>query len=244
MSTKIVWTQDERQEVIAKALEVMHTQGLNTFEALRLAQKLVLPTYRLRPFATHSAAVTECRMLKAQYSTYVQSTKASTPQSIEQVVTPAVQEKTPPAPLQTPPTTSMDEALQAWVQCLAQKIAASISTALQTELKELDHVFKVEKHNPAYESKSVFKKRIVVVGLLPDQAHHIEKEFESDFAFTFVTAEDAKHAAIVRADAYLIMKNFVSHVVTSRYQKCLQYVLIDGGMTTLRMWLQTKGATL
>ena len=46
------------------------------------------------------------------------------------------------------------------------------------------------------------------------------------------------------ADAYLLMKNFINHPLYHKYQVFPNHVLIDGGMSTLRMWFHTKGTEL
>jgi hypothetical protein len=127
---------------------------------------------------------------------------------------------------------------------IAKRIADKLATAIQHEVKELEHNFKLQKHDPTYASKGLFKKRITIIGLLNDQEQVITREFSDKFALKFLGNEAARHADIATADAYLLMKNFISHAIYGKYQKLPQHVLIDGGMSTLRMWLNTKGAEL
>ena len=127
---------------------------------------------------------------------------------------------------------------------IAKRLASRLAEAVTREIKELEHSFKLQKHNPEYTSSGIFKKRIVIVGLHQDQERHIQQAYADKFALRFIDVDDAKHADIPDADAYLLIKNFINHTVFERYQKKPQHVLIDGGLTTLRAWLNTKGAEL
>jgi hypothetical protein len=184
---------------------------------------------------THSAVLPEIRQLKAMALNASVAKKVEAPKPIE-----PVQPAPPVALAPTLETASMD----ALINEIAKRIASQLSMAISTEVKELEHTFSLKRHNPEYQNCGIFKKRIVVVGLLPDQEGMILREFGEQFTFKFLESNDAKHADIPQANAYLVMKNFVSHAVYGKYQHLPGHVLIDGGMSTLRMWLQTKGAEL
>lgn len=235
MPSKVFWTGEERLQVLTKAAEVFHRGGVSHFEALRTAQNLTLPTHRLRTMATHSAVTPEVKLLKEML--------ASNP-IIKKVETPRPSLQTQPEPPVAQPAGLANATMEDLIAEIAKRIAGKLTMAIDHEIKELEHTFKLQKHNPTYATSGIFKKRVVIIGLLKDQEHAIKQEFEDKFSIKCINADDAKHADVVDAQAYLIMKNFVSHAASEKYQKLPQHVLIDGGMSTLRMWFNTKGAEL
>lgn len=240
MTTRIHWTVAERTAVLQKALALYHTGGTQSqLAALRAAQTHELPKERHRAFATHSSAVPELKRMQELYPEYV---KSLTPEPLEQekVVTPTVVDPVPPAPSEPPPVISID----AMVDAIAARIAATLVQAVKREVKELEHTFKLEKHNPTYEGAGTSKPHVTIIGLLPDQEQHMQREFGNKFVLRFIGNEAAKHVDMGEAHAYLLMKNFISHAVYNKYKILPQHVLIDGGMSALRMWFNTKGAEL
>lgn len=237
MIKRVRWTDEERQSVLEKAVEVLHRDPTcSSLDALRSAQNLMLPNHRLRAMATHSAVLPEIKQLKAMALNAPITKKVETPKVVEPVQ---------PEPPDSPELPALSNAsMDMLIAEIAKRIAGQLSQAIATEVKELEHYFKVEKHKPTYEAAGIFKKRVVVVGLLQDQEHAIEREFGDKFAFKFIGTDAARHADVPQANAYLLMKNFISHTVFHKYQNLPGYVLIDGGMSTLRMWLNTKGAEL
>lgn len=244
MSTRIRWTEQERQEVIDKAVEVYDRGNVSHLEALRVAQNLTLATARLRTFATHSAAKIEIKQLKDAYGKSLQAGIKREASKQEAKVSNTLTVSGPPVPPVVQQSALDAVSMEDLIGEIAKRIASSLTTAIHHEIKELEHSFKVPKHDPTYESTGLFKKRIVIVGLLPDQEQAITRDFSDRFALKFLGNEMAKHADIPTADAYLLMKSFISHAVFNKYQPLPGHVLIDGGMSTLRMWLNTKGAEL
>jgi len=239
MATRIRWTDAEREDVIKHAVDVYIKNDTSHLEALHLGQNLALPTYRRRTLATHSAAKDEIRLLKDAYNAYI-----STLQKRKDVVAPTAEVLRSPEPSGVQPAAADAMSMDALIAEIAKRIAASLTTAIEREVKELEHSFKLQKHDPTYKSQHIFKKRIVIIGLLNDQEQAIMHEFDDKFKLKFLGNEAARHADISTADAYLLMKSFISHAVYGKYQKLPNHVLIDGGMSTLRMWLNTKGAEL
>ena len=240
MITRIHWTTSERNAVLQKALALYHSGGMQSqLAALRIAQTQELPKERHRAFTTHSSATVELRHIQDAYPAYIKSL-AQKPLGQKEVVTPTVVDPVPPAPSEPPPVISLD----AMVEAIAARIAATLVQAVKREVKELEHTFKLEKHNPTYEGVGVRKPHVTIIGLLPDQEHLMQREFGDKFVLRFIGNEAARHLDMGEAHAYLLMKNFISHAVYNKYKVLPQHVLIDGGMSTLRMWFNTKGAEL
>jgi hypothetical protein len=137
-------------------------------------------------------------------------------------------------------STSLDSLINA----LAKQVAETFKQHVKAAIKELEHEFKVEKHNPTYAATGSFKPRVVIIGLLGDQVHSITKEFQDRYDIKCIDTDRAMGMEPPSANAYLLMKNFINHPLYHKYQAYPQHVLIDGGMSTLRMWLNTKGQEL
>ena len=230
--TKVFWTHEEREAVIAQAVELRHFRSYKLLEAVKAAQKLVLPIHRQRPVNSPSSCVEITKEVRAR-----------TLEGIKPI-------KTPTAPVTEAPVTHqvtlveaidpLDDAINAIATHLANKIADEMRNKLK-DVQELEHFFSVQKHNPAYEGNRLFKPRITIIGLLGDQVHSIEKEFGETFAVRCIDTDRAMGMSPPDADAYLLMKNFINHPLYHKYQRFPNHVLIDGGMTSLRMWFHTKG---
>jgi hypothetical protein len=230
---KVRWTITEREMVLEGAVQIMHSSTLSPLEALRAAQTH-LPAFRKRSFASHSAAGDLLRELRVRAANHVPKKK-----SIE---TPTPVESVPPAPPVDAPV--MANTLDDLVNLIAKHIAQTFKSQIHTAIKELEHEFKIPRHDPTYVATGVHKPRVVVIGLLNDQVHAIAHEFSENYSLKFIDTDRAMGMSPPDADAYLLMKNFINHPLYHKYQKFPNHVLIDGGMTTLRLWLHSKGKDL
>lgn len=227
------WTIEEREMVLDGAAELLLRSTLTPLEALRAAQ-VHLHESRKRAFASHSAAGDLLKALKAHIANKVPKKKP--------IVTPASTESVPPAPPVDAPV--MANTLDDLVNLIAKHIAQTFKSQIHTAIKELEHEFKMPRHDPTYAATGVHKPRVVVIGLLNDQVHAIAHEFSENYSLKFIDTDRAMGMSPPDADAYLLMKNFINHPLYHKYQKFPNHVLIDGGMTTLRLWLHTKGKDL
>lgn len=237
MTARVNWKAHERNSVLQHALSYLQ-QGYTYLEALRHGQQ-VLPQDRQRTLATHAAAVAEIKALRVL--------EAQSLQTINKVKTPTAVTETPSAPSESLPQQQADDvsiALDAFVQAIVRRVTKTLDVELRREVKTLENVFSLSKHDPSYEGNRQQKPKIVIIGLLQGQAKIIQHSYEDMFDLKFISSEDAYHATPGDADAFLLMKNFISHSVYNIYQSFSNHVLIDGGMTTLRMWLNTKGQEL
>jgi hypothetical protein len=145
-----------------------------------------------------------------------------------------------PVPINEPGDHTLDDLVQA----IAKKIAGSLKYEIAAAVKELEHEFGLHKHNGEYAATGIKKKRIVIIGLLNDQSHAMQREFAADFDVRCIDTDRAMGMTPPDADAYLLMKNFINHPLYHKYQVFPNHVLIDGGMSALRMWFYTKGKDL
>ena len=224
---KIRWTENERNEVIHTAVRYYIAGGYSMLASLRQAQQLMVQPERRRSLGSHSAAPDLIKLLKQKIANTVPPQKEVKPIAPE------------PSKIEAPEASDMtlEKSFDGLVRTLAEKFAQVLKQEVKRVVLELDHEFKVQKHDPSYAATGVSKPRVVVIGLLNDQVHSINREFGSMFDLKFIDTDRAMGMTPPDADIYLLMKNFINHPLYHKYQVYPNHVLIDGGMTSLRTWL-------
>lgn len=236
MTTKIRWNDRERDEVLRTAAQYYNKGGYTALAALRQSQMLVLPAERRRSMQSHSAVPDLIKELK------VLAIKDVPRRKEVETTTPA--EIMPPVPQEVVKTDAPVDLVDQLVNTITQRFILGLRESLQSAVRELEHEFKIEKHNPTYVAAGTKLPRVIIIGLLGDQVHAIVKEFSAQFDIKCIDTDRAMGMSPPDADAYLLMKNFINHPLYHKYQAFPNHVLIDGGMSTLRMWLLTKGKDL
>ena len=236
MLNKIRWTPVERSIVIDSAVEFYNEGTYSPIAALRQAQQIVLLPNRRRSMQSHSAVPDLIKLLKQKAAQKVPKQKV--------VETTAPVEIMPPAPQEVVKTDAPVDLVEQLVNTITQRFILGLRESLQIAVRELEHEFKIEKHNPTYGASGKSLPKVVIIGLLGDQVHAITKEFSDRYEVKCIDTDRAMGMSPPQADAYLLMKNFINHPLYHKYQAFPNHVLIDGGMSTLRMWLQTKGQDL
>jgi hypothetical protein len=236
MLNKIRWTKVERSIVIDSAVEFYNQGTYTPLAALRQAQQIVLLPNRRRTMQSHSAVPDLIKLLKQKAAQEVPK------QKVVETTTPV--EIMPPAPLVVAKTDAPVDLVEQLVNTITQRFILGLRESLQIAVKELEHEFKLPRHNPEYGAIGKSLPKVVIIGLLGDQVHAITKEFSDRYEVKCIDTDRAMGMAPPQADAYLLMKNFINHPLYHKYQAFPNHVLIDGGMSTLRMWLNTKGQDL
>lgn len=236
MLNKIRWTQVERNLVIETAVTFYNQGNYSPIAAIRQAQQIVLLSNRRRSLASHSAAPDLIKLLKQKAAQEVPK------QKVVETTTPV--EIMPPAPQEVVKTDAPVDLVEQLVNTITQRFILGLRESLQIAVRELEHEFKIEKHNPTYGASGKSLPKVVIIGLLGDQVHAITKEFSDRYEVKCIDTDRAMGMSPPQANAYLLMKNFINHPLYHKYQAFPNHVLIDGGMSTLRMWLNTKGQDL
>ena len=236
MLNKIRWTPVERNLVIETAVTFYNQGNYSPIAAIRQAQQIVLLSNRRRSLASHSAAPDLIKLLKQKAAQEVPK------QKVVETTTPV--EITPPAPQEVVKTDAPVDLVEQLVNTITQRFILGLRESLQIAVRELEHEFKIEKHNPTYGASGKSLPKVVIIGLLGDQVHAITKEFSDRYEVKCIDTDRAMGMSPPQANAYLLMKNFINHPLYHKYQAFPNHVLIDGGMSTLRMWLNTKGQDL
>jgi hypothetical protein len=235
MTPKIHWTDRERDLVVMTAVEYYNSGTYTALAALRQAQ-IVLQPNRRKPMKSHSAVPDLLKELKVRAMQDVPKQKV--------VETTKPVEIMPQVPQEVVKTDAPVDLVDQLVNTITQRFILGLRESLQSAVKELEHEFKIEKHNPTYAAAGTKLPRVIIIGLLGDQVHAIVKEFATQFDIKCIDTDRAMGMSPPDADAYLLMKNFINHPLYHKYQAFPNHVLIDGGMSTLRMWLLTKGKDL
>ncbi len=235
MTPKIRWTKHERDLILMTAVEYYNSGTYTPIAALRQAQIALSPDRR-RTMQSHSAVPDLIKLLKQKAAQDVPKQKV--------VETTKPVEIMPPAPQEVAKTDAPVDLVEQLVNTITQRFILGLRESLQIAVKELEHEFKIEKHNPTYGASGKTLPKIVIIGLLGDQVHSITKEFSDRYEIKCIDTDRAMGMSPPQANAYLLMKNFINHPLYHKYQAFPNHVLIDGGMSTLRMWLNTKGQDL
>ena len=236
MLNKIRWTPVERNLVIETAVTFYNQGNYSPIAAIRQAQQIVLLSNRRRSLASHSAAPDLIKLLKQKAAQEVPK------QKVVETTTPV--EIMPPAPQEVVKTDAPVDLVEQLVNTITQRFILGLRESLQVAVKELEHEFKLPRHNPEYGAIGKSLPKVVIIGLLGDQVHAITKEFSDRYEVKCIDTDRAMGMSPPQANAYLLMKNFINHPLYHKYQAFPNHVLIDGGMSTLRMWLNTKGKDL
>jgi len=236
MLHKTHWTPVERSIVIDAAVTFYNEGTYSPIAAIRQAQQIVLLSNRRRSLASHSAAPDLIKLLKQKAAQKVPKQRV--------VETTTHVEIMPPAPPVVVKTDAPVDLVEQLVNTITQRFILGLRESLQIAVRELEHEFKIPKHNPEYNASGKALPKVVIIGLLGDQVHAIIKEFSDRYEVKCIDTDRAMGMSPPQADAYLLMKNFINHPLYHKYQAFPNHVLIDGGMSTLRMWLNTKGQDL
>lgn len=236
MITKIRWNDREREEVLRTAVHYYNKGGYTALAALRQSQMLVLPAERRRSMQSHSAVpdlIKELKVLAVKDVPRRKEVETTTPVEIM-----------PPVPQEVVKTDAPVDLVEQLVNSITQRFILGLRESLQVAVRELEHEFKIPKHNPTYDAVGGSLPKVIIIGLLGDQVHAITREFSDRYDVKCIDTDRAMGMNPPDADAYLLMKNFINHPLYHKYQAFPNHVLIDGGMSTLRMWLNTKGKDL
>lgn len=158
-----------------------------------------------------------------------------------------------PAPTQpeaVKPSTSMDELVMQLADKLAQSIALQVQArledyltqAIEAKLAPLPEAVRMDVELPlptAPVKHKGEKLHVCIGGLLPQQAHLIQKEFGADMQIDFLGSDhNAKSVQekLSHADAAFVMTKFIGHWLDRKFAEAKVPVFqrINGGMTRLR----------
>lgn len=154
-----------------------------------------------------------------------------------------------PAPAAPANTVQLLKSLEDMLESVADRLVENITvrvlnklqTELTTKLKEIVPERKIAPCTEAFASNKPVLPRILVVGLLPQQAGFIAEEFSEAFDLRFWSLDDGYarlKTLVTYADDIIVLTTKISHKVTDTI-KPRRYIPV-GGMSAIRTVLTEK----
>ena len=234
--TRIVWSNIEKGAVFANMVEVFKQfPQLGRKEAIRRAQS-VLKSHRW-------IVVTDQRVFN--YKDRIDVAREKALQELEKKPPRAIVEPLDgtlfgPAPILAPapvlePKETPKKRLADILELLLDVVAESVAARVQLKMVDTPPPVVPPKHNPQPipHPTGYAKPGVLVIGLIPAQAHYVSNLLASQLDLYFFTAEDAvQRPKITRAHTVLMTK-FISHAVQDKYRKAPKLHYCNGSVAVL-----------
>ena len=237
---RTVWTIAEKKAIFARMEDYfrMHPNG-GRKEALRHAQSVLN--------SSRWIVVTNQRVYnyKDRIDVARQNARKSVPEKATQA--PAAIPAPTPAPERKESTTErLAQAFERLLDIMADAVAAKVAERISPQMsraefrEHVDQQFEAEyakrpKHDPRPVPRLADTPLpgVLVIGLLPAQAHSVSQAYKGELDLAFLGSEEAiSRPATLRAHTVLMTK-FISHAVQDKYRKAPQLHYCDGGITAL-----------
>jgi hypothetical protein len=226
--TRIVWSNIEKGAVFANMVEVFKQfPQLGRKEAIRRAQS-VLKSHRWIVVTDQRVFNYKDRIEIARQKA-LQESKKKPPEAVE-APAPILAPTPAPEPKETPKGRLADI-----LELLLDVVAESVAARVQLKMVDTPPPESQPKHNPQPipHPTGYAKPGVLVIGLIPAQAHYVSNLLADKLDLYFFTAEDAVHRPkIVRAHTVLMTK-FISHAVQDKYRKSPKLHFCNGSVAVL-----------
>ena len=241
--TRIVWSNIEKGAVFANMVEVFKQfPQLGRKEAIRRAQS-VLKSHRWIVVTDQRVFNYKDRIEVARQKA-LQESKKKPPEAVE---APApILAPTPAPERKETPKGRLADILELLLDVVAESVAARVAAnmrppMLRDELRQhVDDQFAAElakhpKHNPQPipHPTGHAKPGVLVIGLLPAQAHHVSHLLADKLDLSFFTAEDAVTFPKLTRAHTILMTKFISHAVQDKYRKAPKLHFCNGSVAVL-----------
>ena len=160
----------------------------------------------------------------------------------------------PPAPIQTlpepvveapkveSPTIGMEDAMINMMANMMKQFMPALMQNPETQ-KKLQTAMMSSGAAPVQEQPKPFRRKVLVVGLLPIQTQETQRDFGRVFDFKFITSNTPSQQikdASKNADIAIIMTQFVSHSTQAALRQHPGFEYCNGNSTALKMLLEEK----
>ena len=225
---RIVWSHIEKGAVFANMVEVFKQfPKLEKKEALSRAQSVL--RFDRRIVATDQRVFNYKDRIEIARQKALQESKKKPPEAVEA-----------PAPILAPtPTPERKETpkkrLADILELLLDVVAESVAARVQLKMVDTPPPAPQPKHDPRPVPRATgyAKPGVLVIGLLPAQAHHVSHLLADKLDLSFFTAEDAvTFPKLTRAHTVLMTK-FISHAVQDKYRKAPKLHFCNSGVAVL-----------
>jgi hypothetical protein len=226
-----VWTNDEKKAIFARMEEYfrMHPNGLRK-DALREAQSVLN--------SSRWIVVTDQRVFNYKDRIEIARANARKKKIEKPVEAPAPILTPPPVPeRKETPTERLAGMFEQLLDILADKVADRVY------LKMLDApvaAAPVVPHRPKHDPRPVPshvsgipRPGVLVIGLLPAQAHHVSQMYYDRLDMSFFTAEEAVTFSKLTRAHTILMTKFINHSVQDKYRKSPALHFCNGGVAEL-----------
>ena len=225
---RIVWSVIEKGAVFTNMESVfaMHP-NMSRKEALRMAQT-VLKSHRWIVVTDQRVFNYKDRIEVARQKA-LQESKKKPPEALE-APAPILAPVPAPEPKETPKGRLADI-----LELLLDVVAESVAARVQLKMVDTPPPVAPPKHNPQPIPHPTGHARpgVLVIGLLPAQAHYVSNLLADKLDLSFFTAEDAvTFPKLTRAHTVLMTK-FISHAVQDKYRKAPKLHYCNGSVAVL-----------
>jgi hypothetical protein len=225
---RIVWSNIEKGAVFANMVEVFKQfPQLGRKEAIRRAQS-VLKSHRWIVVTDQRVFNYKDRIEVARQKA-LQESKKKPPEALE-APAPILAPVPAPEPKETPKGRLADI-----LELLLDVVAESVAARVQLKMVDTPPPVAPPKHNPQPIPHPTGHARpgVLVIGLLPAQAHYVSNLLADKLDLSFFTAEDAvTFPKLTRAHTVLMTK-FISHAVQDKYRKAPKLHYCNGSVAVL-----------
>ena len=230
--SRIYWTNDEKTDLVQRAANIIYkNHGISALEALRRAQTQALPKERQRLINTLTAIPWYKPALDKQIDEHKKKIITEQPIKIVQEVI--------SIPMQLSEVKTDDliaELLRRVFTAGGSGIVGIISNSMVQALREElpAAITKLQKQTKV--ATQTRQKKILVIGLLPDQTNEIQKALGSAFDLTFWKDENTHSLKqmIPYQDKIYVMKRFISHSTQDTLHSAnATFTLVPGATTEL-----------
>jgi hypothetical protein len=226
--TRIVWSHIEKGAVFANLESVFRQHpDMPRKEALRMAQT-VLKSHRWVKITDQRVFTYKERIDMARQQAGLRL-RVKPPEAVE-APAPILAPTPAPEPKETPKGRLADI-----LELLLDVVAESVAARVQLKMVDTPPPESQPKHNPQPipHPTGYAKPGVLVIGLIPAQAHYVSNLLADKLDLYFFTAEDAVHRPkIVRAHTVLMTK-FISHAVQDKYRKSPKLHFCNGSVAVL-----------
>jgi len=228
---RVWWTDEEKTELIKRAANIIYKNtGLSTLEALRRAQEQALPKERQRPINTLTAIPWYKPALDKQVEEHKKAVITEHVKIVEEIIS---------IPMQLSEVKTDDliaELLKRIFTAGGSGIVGLISNSMVQALREELPAAITRLQKQTKVATQTRQKKILILGLLPEQTNEIQKALGSAFDFTFwkdANPDSLKQTA-PHQDKIYIMKRFIGHT----HQELLNsvgatYTIVPGSTSEL-----------
>jgi hypothetical protein len=245
---RIVWSVIEKGAVFANMVEVFKQfPNLPRKEALTRAQSVL--RFDRRIVATDQRVFNYKDRIEIARQKALQESKKAASATVE----PLNGTLFGPAPILAPapvlePKETPKKRLADILELLLDVVAESVAARVQLKMVDTPPPEPQPKHNPQPipHPTGYAKPGVLVIGLIPAQAHYVSNLLADKLDLYFFTAEDAVHRPKILRAHTVLMTKFISHAVQDKYRKAPKLHYCNGSVAVLvgmleKIYLAARG---